>query len=142
MPYSLCKLNDGYNVYNEITNKRYSKHPQTLEKAKAQLRILKQVGGYIETVYLTEAPNPKYKYLVNYKNKNILFGASGYSDFILSGGDEKKKKAYIARHKINEDWNDLSKKGTWSRYILWNKKTLKDSINDMNKRFNINIIYI
>mgnify|MGYP003351013641 CR=1 FL=1 len=77
-----------------------------------------------------------------YTDEVLNFEVSSSSDFILSGGDEKKKKAYIARHKINEDWNDLSKKGTWSRYILWNKKTLKDSINDMNKRFNINIIYI
>lgn len=105
-------------------------------------RILKLGLGKIKNVYLTISPNPKYKYMVNYDDKNIFFGASGYSDFILSGGDEKKKKAYIARHKVNENWNDLSKKGTWSRFLLWNKKTLDESIKDMNKRFNINIIYI
>jgi hypothetical protein len=97
-------------------------------------------GSHDNNYYLYVSPNPKYKYRVEHNNKNIDFGANGYSDYILSKGDNVKKKAYIARHKVREDWSDLSKKGTWSRFILWNKKSLNGSIKDMEKRFDIKII--
>ena len=99
-------------------------------------------GYYDDNYYLSISPNPKYKYRVEYNNKNIDFGANGYSDYIISKGDNVKKNAYISRHKVREDWNDLTKKGTWSRFILWNKKSLKASIKDMEKRFDIKIILV
>ena len=77
------------------------------------------------------------------KTKTTHFGASGYMDFILYNkrdGKKKadeKKKAYLARHKVNEDWNDYTSAGSLSRWILWNKPTLKASIDDYKKRFNL-----
>tara|TARA_R110002153_G_scaffold91434_2_gene222805 strand:+ start:4101 stop:4391 length:291 start_codon:yes stop_codon:yes gene_type:complete len=70
------------------------------------------------------------------KTKTTHFGASGYTDFIKSGGDLKKKKAYIARHK-KENWTTPMTAGTLSRYILWNLPTLKASIADYKKRFKV-----
>ena len=49
----------------------------------------------------------------------------------------KKKDAYIARHKVNENWNDPKSAGALSRYILWNKTTQSASISDFKKRFNL-----
>lgn len=71
----------------------------------------------------------------------IHFGAYGYSDYILSKNIDKKN-AYIARHKVNEDWtkNGINTAGFWSRWLLWNEPNLNDSIRDVEKRFNINII--
>ena len=68
--------------------------------------------------------------------KNISFGASGYSDF-TKHGDTDRKDRYIARHKKNEDWTKSGAKsdGFYSRWITWNKPTLKASIDDINKRF-------
>jgi len=68
------------------------------------------------------------------------FGAKGYKDYIQYSKEdpelaEKKKSAYIARHQVNEDWTDPLKAGTLSRYILWNKPTLRASIADFRKRF-------
>ena len=65
------------------------------------------------------------------------FGAKGMSDYILSGGDDEKKKKYIARHQKNENWNDPTTPGALSRWILWNLPTLKDSIKDFKKRFDL-----
>jgi hypothetical protein len=56
---------------------------------------------------------------------------------ILIIKDDKKKDAYIARHKVNENWNDPKSAGALSRYILWNKTTLSASIADFKKRFNL-----
>ena len=44
--------------------------------------------------------------------------------------------------KKNEDWNKSGAKtdGFYSKHVLWNKPTLKESIDDINKRFkNLNI---
>ena len=64
------------------------------------------------------------------------FGQKGSSTY-LDHGDEKKKDAYIARHKVNENFNDPVTPGALSRWILWNKKTLSASIADFKKRFNL-----
>ena len=39
--------------------------------------------------------------------------------------------------KNNEDWNKSGTKtaGFYSKHVLWNKPTLKESIDDINKRF-------
>jgi hypothetical protein len=71
------------------------------------------------------------------KIKITHFGATGYTDFIKSGGDEKKKKAYLDRHRTNENWNDYMTPGSLSRWILWNKKTLSASIADYKIKFNL-----
>ena len=68
--------------------------------------------------------------------KTVHFGLRGGSTFI-DHRDELKKEAYIARHRVNEDWSLPDKAGTLSRYILWNKPTLKDSIQDYKRKYNL-----
>ncbi len=68
--------------------------------------------------------------------KTIHFGQRGSSTY-LDHKDEDKKKAYLARHKPNEDWNNPLTAGALSRFILWNKKTLTESIADFKKRFKL-----
>lgn len=95
-------------------------------------------------------------YKSGYKNKKIdvvfpngngiSIGADGYGDYIFynfyydEDVADKKKRNYIKRHIVREDWYDLSKRGTWARYLLWNKPTLEDSIKNMEEIFNIKII--
>lgn len=64
------------------------------------------------------------------------FGATGYSDY-TQHKDPLRKLRYLARHKKNESWEDYKSPGSLSRYILWNKPTLQESINDYKKRFNL-----
>lgn len=69
------------------------------------------------------------------KIKTSHFGASLYSDFTLTG-DEQKKEAYLSRHG-KEDWSDPTTPATLSRYILWNYKSKAKSYDDYLKRFNL-----
>lgn len=48
--------------------------------------------------------------------------------------DPTKKYNYIKRHMVNENWEDPYTAGYWSRFILWNKLTLEDSVKDTAKR--------
>jgi hypothetical protein len=70
------------------------------------------------------------------KETRVSFGAKGMSDYTINKDDERKER-YLNRHKKNEDWNDYKSKGALSRWLLWNKKTLKASIEDFKKRFHL-----
>jgi|TARA_R100000479_G_C6347286_1_gene187735 hypothetical protein len=72
----------------------------------------------------------------NGRTKTIHFGQEGAKDFIKTG-DEDLKRAYIARHRVNENFNDPDTAGALARWILWNKRTLKESIADYKKRFGL-----
>ena len=96
----------------------------------------------MRTFFLSTSTKPDKKYMVfDYEqpDKVIHFGQKGFSDF-LHHKSPLRKKAYILRHRVREDWTDLSKPGTWSRYLLWGEPTLEDSIKAMEKRFNIQIL--
>lgn len=70
------------------------------------------------------------------KLKKVHFGSATGENYTMHK-DEDKKKAYIARHKVNEDWNNPMSAGALSRWILWNKKTIGQSKKDFVKRFNL-----
>jgi len=96
-------------------------------------------------VDLKKSTNPKKKYMViiydNNKKKirTIHFGAAGMSDLTLHK-NLKRQKAYLDRHRKNENWNDILTAGAWSRWLLWNKNSLDASKKDISKRFNIKFI--
>lgn len=88
---------------------------------------------------LKKSNDKKHKYIVIMPdNKKIKFGAYGYSDF-TKHKDIERKKRYEARHKAREDWTKKNSAGFWSKWILWNKPTLKESIDHTQKKFKIKI---
>lgn len=77
------------------------------------------------------SPNSKKDHL-----KIVHFGAAGMSDF-TKHKDPERKQRYLDRHRKNEKWNDPITAGSLSRWVLWNKPSLKASIIDYKKRFNL-----
>jgi hypothetical protein len=90
----------------------------TGERHKYQVKIFKQQSGKLLPISV------------------VKFGATGYEDYTL-GTSDIQKRSYIARHKINEDWTRTGyfSAGFWSRWLLWNKRTIHESIKDTEKRF-------
>ncbi len=78
------------------------------------------------------------KYDAVVDGKTISFGAKGYSDYTIHKDDERKER-YMKRHKSNENWSDPKTAGFYAKHILWNRKTIKESIADTNKKFGLNI---
>jgi hypothetical protein len=64
------------------------------------------------------------------------FGASGYSDFTMHKDPERRDR-YDSRHKRREDWKNPKTAGSLSKWVLWNKPSLKASISDYKRRFNL-----
>ena len=112
------------------SNSRRKKSKRKSRKSK--LKLLKIVKSPIKT--------KKYRAYFN-DGTHTDFGAKGYQNYGGVGKerhlDEERKKRYIERHKKNENWKNPKSAGSLSRYVLWNKKTLKSSISDYKKRFKL-----
>jgi hypothetical protein len=84
------------------------------------------------------------KYMVKFYNDGILkivhFGDPKYEDFTMHK-NPVRKLFYLNRHRSNEDWHNYLTAGFWSRWLLWNKPTLQQSIKDLKKKFNIEIYF-
>ena len=66
--------------------------------------------------------NKKITAIINNK-KTIHFGAKLYEDY-THHKDDKRKKAYLSRHK-NDNFNNPLYAGFYSTNLLWNKPSLK-----------------
>lgn len=67
----------------------------------------------------------------------VHFGAKGSSTY-LDHHNEKKRDAYIARHKVREDFNKPMTAGSLSFHLLWGKTTsLRENIAYFKKKFNL-----
>ena len=75
----------------------------------------------------------KYMAIIDDK-KTIHFGAAVYSDMTQHKNEERKQR-YIDRHSKRENWNDPKTAGFWSRWILWEKPTLKEAVSNVNRKF-------
>ncbi len=73
----------------------------------------------------------------NNKIKTVKFGGYGYWDFTIHKDDIRKQR-YLNRHKKPENWNNYMSAGALSRWLLWNKPTLKESLEDFKNKFNLN----
>ena len=91
-------------------------------------------------VSLKKDTDGKHKWVATIRNKytgrekRVRFGGVGYQDF-TQHGDEERKKLYLRRHAKNENWNDISTAGAWSRHLLWNKKSIAASFADIKRKF-------
>ena len=89
--------------------------------------------------YKSDKPEKKY-YIITDRNKKVYFGQAGASDYTVNKDDERKLR-YLKRHQKIESkyWNQsgIDTPSFWSRFLLWNKPTIKESYNDIKSRFKL-----
>lgn len=87
----------------------------------------------------SDKPEKRFKVIIDGK-KTIHFGQKNpkFGTFI-DHQDIQKRAAYIARHKVNEDFNNIMTAGFWSRWLLWSAPTISSAINLIEKKFNVKI---
>ncbi len=66
------------------------------------------------------------RFKATFKNNKIINFGSETGKAYIDHGDEIKKKNYIKRHQVNENWFKINP-GSLSRFILWGPYT------DINK---------
>ena len=69
------------------------------------------------------------------RQKKIPFGAYN-SETFSEGASNEKRLAYIARHKVNEDWSTINA-GSLSRYVLWEKPSISAGVAFFKKKYNV-----
>jgi hypothetical protein len=95
----------------------------------------------MKLISIKPSSKPDKKYMAvfetdNGRTKTTHFGSAGMSDYTKSK-DPERKELYLQRHKANENWNDPTSAGSLSRYVLWNKTSLRDSIKDFKSKFGL-----
>jgi len=84
---------------------------------------------------IEKAEDGIHKWVAYFKDgTKTKFGRQGYSDF-LEHQDKERRRLYRLRHAKDLKTNDPKRAGFLSYYLLWNKTTLKASIEDYKKRF-------
>lgn len=91
-----------------------------------------------QIIKLRKSNKPEKKYMVTIDKKTIHFGAFGMSDF-TKHKDNDRRLNYIKRHRKREDWSKkgINSRGFWSRWLLWEKKTLSSAKKHIEKKFNV-----
>lgn len=95
----------------------------------------------MKLVSIKKSSKPEKKLMATFQNDDgkksvVHFGQAGADDFIKTK-DEAQKALYLSRHRAREDWNKPDSPGSLARYVLWNKPTVKESIDDFKKRFSL-----
>lgn len=94
-------------------------------------------SGKLKLIKISKSPRPEKKLRAYFSDgTHTDFGAAGYSDYTLHK-DKMRKSRYDSRHKRREDWNNPKTAGSLSKWVLWNKPSLKSSISDYKKKFNL-----
>jgi len=68
--------------------------------------------------------------------KKVAFG-SRYGNTYIDHGALEKRKNWIARHRVRENWDDPYSAGALSRWLLWEKLSLSDAVRDYKIRFGV-----
>lgn len=96
--------------------------------------------------YPYKADDGKHKYyIITKNNRRVYFGGYGYHDYTLYFKEfgkkyaDEKKKAYIARHKANENWtkSGIDTAGWWCYKYLWSYPTKEEAYEKIKKFINI-----
>ena len=82
--------------------------------------------------YKSDRPTKKF-YIITNDNTKVYFGQTGYEHYTSGHLDEKRKLAYISRHRKNEDWKNPNTSGYWSMWFLWDTKTYEQAYKKIRK---------
>lgn len=93
---------------------------------------------------LQPSPNPLKKWMATFEDpkRTTHFGQKGALDYTIlkkhhDPTAEEHKERYKNRHKKDLATHDPASPGYMSFYILWNKPTLRASLQDYKERFNL-----
>lgn len=126
--------------------KQFSDQPKSIAKKTKKYRA--ESSKKPSSVEISRSSKPEKKLMAIFyddegkKMKTTHFGQRGASDY-TKHGDKERMERYLERHgggfetSTKEDWKDPTTAGSLSRWILWNKPSLKGSFDDYKSRFGL-----
>ena len=74
---------------------------------------------------------------VDGKQKTIHFGMKGATTYIDNASEDTRRN-YLARHRVNENWDRPDNAGSLARWILWgDSKSMRENIAAFKKKFGV-----
>ena len=83
------------------------------------------------TVLVRTSPRADKRLMAEFPTRTVHFGSKGGSTFI-DHGDDDVKAAWLARHAVNENWKDYDSAGALARWLLWERPTLREAMQELN----------
>lgn len=95
-------------------------------------------------IVLTNSDRKGKRYMVIVDGKKIHFSSSEHENYTMHKDNERKQR-YIKRHiKEKKRWHhlkvNLMHPSYWSRWVSWNRPTIRDSVRDIEKKQKLDII--
>ena len=84
-------------------------------------------------VVISKSPRAEKRMQAKFESKTIHFGQSGGQAFV-DHQNQTKKNAWLARHKVRGNFENLQTASGLAKNILWNKTNMKASIKNLNAR--------
>lgn len=126
----------SYKRSRKISKKNSRKKSRSSSRTRKSSRTRSSSRG-LKLIKIVKSPRSEKKLRAYFSDgTHTDFGATGYSDFTLHKDPERRDR-YDSRHKRREDWNNPKTAGSLSKWVLWNKPSLKASISDYKRRFNL-----
>jgi hypothetical protein len=109
------------------TKKKTSSGSKTAKKRTIKIK-------YNIVLSRSNRPDKRYKVVIN--DENIIHFGSRGKNYTMHK-DKKIKAAYIKRHKKHEKWTlaGIKTPGFWSKHLLWNMSSMKESLNAIRKKY-------
>jgi len=86
----------------------------------------------------SDRKNKRFVIIMQDRGHRHDFGSDVGKTFI-DGRTEKEKEAWIARHRVNKNWDNKHSSIYYSRMLLWTEPTLKKAIKALEKKNKIKI---
>ena len=77
----------------------------------------------------------------NGKTKSKKFGSEKAFTY-FDGADDLKRKSYLARHKVRENWNNIATAGALAKEVLWTDTNKSKIEKNINRKFKIPVVKI
>jgi hypothetical protein len=120
-----------------MPSKKSYKRSKRSSKGKKSHGKLKKTQGRLKLSKITRSPIKGKKLRAHFSDgTHTDFGGAGMSDY-TKHKDSDRMKRYLSRHRKRENWKSPKTPGALSRWVLWNKPSLRDSIRDYKRRFNL-----
>ena len=95
----------------------------------------------MKTYKLTKSPVKGKRFRIDMNDHYHDF-ASDVGKTYIDHQDDKLKRAWIARHKTDKNYNSKHSGIYHSRKLLWSEPTLKQSIDKYQKEHKVKLIYL
>ena len=82
-------------------------------------------------VVISKSTRPQKRLMAKFEGRTVHFGQRGAKTFV-DHKDEEVKRAWIARHRVREDWRDYDTAGSLSKHVLWSKTSISAAVKDLN----------